>query len=145
MFNPSQHEVRQFFCETYRKSQEGLILTPIETIAARWIEQHPEYHDLLSQLDKALNADFSVEKGQTNPFLHLSMHLSITEQISINQPVGIRDAFMTLANRLGDEHMAQHEIMDSLGEMLWQSQRTGTPPDGEVYIQNIQRRIQQLA
>lgn len=144
MFNPSQHEVRQFFCETYRKSQEGLILTPIETIAAHWIEQHPEYHDILSDVDKALNADFSVEKGQTNPFLHLSMHLSITEQISINQPTGIREAFLALAQHRGDEHAAHHDIMECLGEMLWQSQRTGLPPDGEAYIQNIRRRLQQV-
>lgn len=143
MFNPSQHEVRQFFCETYRKSQQGLILTPIETIAAKWIEQHPEYHDLLSDMEKAFNADFSVEKGQTNPFLHLSMHLSITEQISINQPVGIRDAFLALAQRRGDEHAAHHDIMECLGEMLWQSQRTGLPPDGERYIEQIRHRLQQ--
>lgn len=143
MFNPSQHDVRRFFCETYRKSMSGEILTPMETIAAHWISLHPEYHDLLSHLDKALNADFSVEKGQTNPFLHLSMHLSISEQISINQPVGIRDAFIALAKLRGDEHAAHHEIMECLGEMLWQSQRTGLPPDGEAYINNIRRRLQQ--
>jgi hypothetical protein len=67
------------------------------------------------------------------------MHLSIAEQISINQPNGIRDAFQQLASRLG-EHEAHHQIMECLGEMLWISQRNGAPPDGESYVECIRRR-----
>lgn len=144
MFNPSQQDVRKFFCNTYQKQAKGDILTSLETIAADWIMQHPEYHDILSDTERALETDFSVENGQTNPFLHLSMHLSISEQISINQPTGIREAFLQLARQTGSEHEAHHEIMECLGEMLWQAQRTNTPPDGASYISNIQRRIQQF-
>lgn len=140
MFTPSQTEVRQFFCEAFRKRREGLPLTPLETAAADWADQHPEYHTELADTEAAQRAVFDVESGRTNPFLHLSMHLSISEQVSIDQPPGIRQAFELLAARLGSAHDAQHEIMECLGEMLWQSQRSGLPPDGERYIDCVRRR-----
>jgi hypothetical protein len=140
MFTPSQHDVRRFFCETYRKTQAGEILTPLEAIARDWIVQHQEYADALADAEHALAADYSVEGGQTNPFLHLSMHLSIAEQISIDQPRGIRDAFLKLAQRLGSEHDAHHAMMECLGEMIWNSQRSGLPPDGAAYIECVRRR-----
>ena len=92
MFQPSQHDVRSFFCETYRKRRDGLPLSPMEATAADWITQHPEYADDLADLPTALAAVYDVEAGRTNPFLHLSMHLSITEQLAIDQPSGIRQA-----------------------------------------------------
>ena len=140
MYQPSQHDVRRFFCETWRKQTAGLPLTPMECMAADWISQHPEYHADLSDLDAALAASFSVEDGKTNPFLHLSMHLSITEQCSIDQPTGIRQAVGLLASRRGSLHAAQHEVMESLGEMVWASQRSGLPPDGHAYIDAVRRR-----
>lgn len=140
MFTPSQHDVRRFFCLTYRKHLANEILTPLEAIARDWIIQHPEYADQLSDLDAAIAADYSIDGGKSNPFLHLSMHLSIVEQVSIDQPVGIRAAFTALAQRLGSEHEAHHRIMECLGEMIWTSQRNGTPPDGATYIECIKRR-----
>ncbi|RJG05432.1 DUF1841 family protein [Noviherbaspirillum cavernae] len=140
MFNPSQHDVRRFFCETFRKQRAGEILTPLEAIARDWIVQHPEYDDALKDVDAALAADYSVERGQSNPFLHLSMHLSIAEQISIDQPPGIRAAFTALAQRLGSGHEAHHQMMECLGEMVWASQRSGLPPDGAAYVDCIKRR-----
>jgi hypothetical protein len=140
MFTPSQDDVRRFFCETYRKHQVNEILTPLEAIARDWVIQHPEYANAFSDTEKALAADYSVERGDNNPFLHLSMHLSITEQISIDQPPGIRAAFIALAQRLGSEHDAHHEIMECLGQMIWTSQRNGLPPDGAAYIECIKRR-----
>jgi hypothetical protein len=140
MFNPSQHEVRQFFCEVQRKLQQHQILTPLEAIARDWIVQHPEYTAALSDLEQALAADYTVEHGQSNPFLHLAMHLSIAEQVSIDQPPGIRAAFLALAQRLGSEHDAHHQIMECLGEMIWTSQRSGLPPDGAAYIECVKRR-----
>lgn len=140
MFTPSQHEVRQFFCETYRKLHTNETLTPLEAIARDWLIQHPEYANTLANTEAALTADYSVENGQSNPFLHLSMHLSIAEQISIDQPTGIRQAFMLLVQRLGSEHDAHHQIMECLGEMVWTSQRSGLPPDGAVYIDCVKKR-----
>ncbi len=141
MFNPSKDEVRHFFCDTWRKTRANEVLTPLEAIARDWLLQHPEYHDALSDADAAQSADYDIAQGQSNPFLHLSMHLSITEQVSIDQPPGIRAAYALLAARLG-EHDAQHQVMECLGEMLWTSQRNGTPPDGVAYIECVNRRAQ---
>jgi hypothetical protein len=140
MFTPSQHDVRRFFCDAYRKHRNNEILTPLEAIARDWIMQHPEYAGDLEDVEAALAADYSVERGQANPFLHLSMHLSIAEQISIDQPQGIRAAFQMLAHKLQSEHEAHHQIMECLGEMIWNSQRNGMPPDGAAYIECVQRR-----
>lgn len=140
MFTPSQHDVRRFFCETFRKQQTNQILTPMEAIARDWIIQHPEYDAELKDVEAALAMDYSVESGQANPFLHLSMHLSIAEQISIDQPPGIRAAYTALAQRLGSEHDAHHQVMECLGEMIWASQRSGLPPDGAAYIECIRMR-----
>lgn len=140
MFAPSQNDVRRFFCETHRKAREGSPLTPMEVLAADWIAEHPEYHAELDDLDAALAAVYEVEGGRTNPFLHLSMHLTITEQVSIDQPSGIRQAFALLASRRGSAHEAQHEVMECLGEMIWASQRSGLPPDGEKYLECVRRR-----
>jgi hypothetical protein len=140
MFSPNQHDVRRFFCEARRKTRDGLPMTPIESLASQWIGQHPEYDAQLADVDAALAAVYDVESGRTNPFLHLSMHLSISEQVSIDQPRGIKQAFELLAARRGSAHEAQHEMMECLGEMLWTSQRSGLPPDGEAYIDCVRRR-----
>ncbi|WP_119291191.1 DUF1841 family protein [Azohydromonas sediminis] len=140
MFQPSQHDVRRFFCDVHRKQRAGEPLTPIEALAASWIAEHPEYDADLADVDAALAAVYSVEDGRTNPFLHLSMHLSISEQVSIDQPTGIRQAFGLLAARLGSAHEAHHQIMECLGEMIWASQRSGLPPDGHAYLDCVRRR-----
>src|SRR3569833_2525603 len=119
IFTPSQHDVGRFFSETFLKHRANEILTPIEAIARDWVIQHPEYDDALGDAEQALAADYSVERAQSNPFLHLALHLSIAEQISIDQPPGIRAAFLALAQRLGSEHEAHHRIMECLGEMIW--------------------------
>ena len=140
MFQSSQHDVRRFFCETWRKQRQGLPLTPMEAMAADWVTEHPEYHADLADVDVAVAASYSVEDGRTNPFLHLAMHLSIAEQCSIDQPTGIRQAVALLAARRSDLHAAHHEVMECLGEMIWASQRSGLPPDGQAYIDAVRRR-----
>ena len=140
MFQPSQHDVRRFFCDTWRKQQQGLPLTPMEAMAADWVTEHPEYHADLADVDAAVAASYSVEDGRTNPFLHLAMHLSIAEQCSIDQPTGVRQAVALLAARRSTLHQAHHEVMECLGEMIWASQRSGLPPDGQAYIDAVRRR-----
>jgi Domain of unknown function (DUF1841) len=140
MFQPSQADVRRFFCTAHAKQQRGLALDPMETIAGRWIAEHPEYHPDLDDEAAAQAAVYSVEGGRTNPFLHLSMHLSIHEQVAIDQPTGIRQAVDLLAARRGSLHEAHHEVMECLGEMIWASQRSGLPPDGLAYIDCVRRR-----
>jgi hypothetical protein len=139
MFTPSSDDVRRFFCEAYRKQRAGEILSPMDAIAADWITEHPEYAGVLSDVDAALARNYSVEGGEANPFLHLSMHLSIAEQVSVDQPRGIRDACNALTARLG-QHEAHHQIMECLGEMIWTSQRAGLPPDGEAYVECVRKR-----
>lgn len=140
MFNPSRDEARRFLFEAWRKYREQSILTELESLAVGHILQHPEYHALLADPDASLDRDWLPEQGETNPFLHLMMHLSISEQVSIDQPRGIRSLHAALAHRLADEHRAQHEIMDCLAEMIWLSQRNGTPPDGAAYIECVARK-----
>lgn len=138
MFNPSREQVRSFFIEAWQKRQKNTVLTPIETMAADLIEMHPEYiGDLKSP--EALIENYGVEQGRTNPFLHLSMHLAIAEQISIDHPPGIRTAFAKLAARHG-EHDAVHEIMECLGQIVWESQRLGTALDNDAYVELLERR-----
>ncbi|MEO8310795.1 MAG: DUF1841 family protein [Caldimonas sp.] len=140
MFAPTQDDVRGFFVEARRKRAERLPLTPLETIAADWIEAHPEYAADLADGEAARTAAYPAEAGRENPFLHLSMHLSISEQVAIDQPAGIRPAFDSLVARLGSAHAAQHEVMECLGTMLWEAQRGGRPPDGAAYVDCVRRR-----
>jgi hypothetical protein len=122
-----------------RKRAAGLPLTPLETIAADWIDAHPSTPTTWPTSNGARRHLFAGERPR-EPFLHLSMHLSISEQISIDQPRGIRQACELLARRLGSMHAAQHEAMECLGRMLWEAQRSGRPPDGESYIDCVRRR-----
>ena len=140
MFNPSQEDVRRFFCGVHEKGRSGAMLDALETLAHEWLKEHPEYDEHLGDADAAVARVYDGAHGASNPFLHLSMHLSITEQVSIDQPRGIRQAFDLLAARLGSRHEAQHEVMECLGEMMWASQRSGLPPDGEKYVECVRRR-----
>ena len=140
MFQPSQHDVRRFFCETFTRQRDGLPLDAMQGQAAPWVGEHPEYHAELADVDTAVAASYSVEEGRTNPFLHLSMHLSIAEQVSIDQPTGIRQAVQLLAAKRNSLHAAHHEVMECLGDMLWHSQRSRLPPDGQAYIDAVRVR-----
>ena len=138
MFNPSREQVRRFFCESWRKHRARLLLDGAEATAADLIEQHPEYHALLENPDAAVEQEFTPENGQMNPFLHLSLHLAIADQISIDQPAGIRAAYHSLRARL-DVHEAEHAILECLGETLWRAQREGGVMDGEKYMDCVRR------
>ena len=119
---------------------EGQALEALETLASEWIRLHPEYHAELSDVDAALASMLKVDPNKDNPFLHLSMHLSISEQCSIDQPRGIRQAIELLTARCDSLHEAHHQAMECMGQMLWESQRSGRPPDGQAYTDCVQRR-----
>ena len=140
MFTPSQADVRRFFCAVHAKSLQQQPMEAIEVLAAEWIQLHPEYQADLSDLDAALRRMQQPSEARENPFLHLSMHLSISEQCSIDQPPGIRQAVELLAARCDSLHEAHHEVMESLGRMIWESQRAGRPPDGQAYIDDVRRK-----
>lgn len=143
MFNPSQADVRRFFCSVHAKEAGGQPMDALETLAGQWLQQHPEYHPDVADGDAAVARVYQGDDGKTNPFLHLSMHLSISEQCSIDQPRGIRQAVELLAARRSSLHDAHHEAMECLGQMLWESQRAGRPPDSQAYVECVQRRATQ--
>ena len=140
MFNPSREVARQFLFNTWNKHKAGELLTPLESMALDAIFLHPEYHSVLDDEDRYIEQDYLPEFGDVNPFLHLSLHLAVAEQISIDQPPGIRAAFERLRTKTGNEHQALHTILDCLAETLWQAQRNGTAPDPAVYRDCLARR-----
>ena len=139
MFDPSRDQARQFFVESWRKHKNREVLTQLEIIAADLIAHHPEYQALLDNPD-GIQKDFSVDDGQINPFLHLSLHLAIEEQLSINQPPGIREAFEQCQARHGDRHAALHDVLEALGETIWRAQRDKAPLDGLAYVEAVRRK-----
>ena len=141
MFNPSRNESRDFFFDLWAKARADEALTPLETAALAIVLEHPEYHEVIGNPDKYRDRTWTPEGGETNPFLHLALHLAIDEQVSIDQPPGIRDAVRTLASRLDSEHDARHVVMECLAEVIWQAQRNGTGFDNARYLECISRHV----
>jgi hypothetical protein len=138
MFSPRREEVRRFFFEAWRKYRNHLPIEGLEQTAIEIILLHPEYHPLLDRPETHADRDFAPESGQLNPFLHLSLHLAIAEQVSIDQPRGIRALHRQLQSLQG-AHDALHVLLECLGEAVWQAQRTGAPPDEAAYLECIRR------
>jgi len=145
MFAPSREEVRRFFCTAWQRQASGTPASPLERMAIACMLEHPEYHPLLADLERALGEDFPVEAGRQNPFLHLSMHLSLEEQRSIDQPPGVRALLEALEARHGDRHAAAHEAMECLGEIVWRAQRGSLPADmasiNHSYLECLRQRL----
>ena len=140
MFNPSRDQARDFFFETWRKYRAQQALAGLETVALQVILAHPEYQAALDDPERHRERNYSPELGEPNPFLHMSMHLAIEEQLSIDQPPGIASAFAALAVKRGERHAAIHDAMECLGEMVWRSQRDRAPPDGAEYLECLKKR-----
>lgn len=140
MFNPTRDQARLFLFEVWAKYRAAQPLTALETMALDVLMLHPEYHAVLEDRERTLDRDWTPEGGETNPFLHLSMHLAIGEQLSIDQPPGIRDAVQRLAQRLDSEHEARHAVMDCLAEVIWQVQRNGVTFDNAAYLDCLARK-----
>jgi hypothetical protein len=134
MFNPSRDQVRQFFFAVWAKYRAGHPLAGAEQTALDAILSHPEYHALLDQPERYQERDYPPESGETNPFLHLSMHLAISEQLSVDQPPGIRARYQSLLTLHGDAMPAQHAVMECLAEMIWQVQRYQSAFDSAAYL-----------
>ncbi len=139
MFNPTRDQARDFLFESWRKRRAGELLTPLEDLTAQLIDKHPEYHALFDAPENNRDRDYAPDGNVVNPFLHLMMHLTIEEQISIGQPHGIREQFARLTGKYQSEHEAQHAMMDCLGEMIWQAQRNKTAPDAAVYLACLEK------
>lgn len=137
MFDPSRDQVRETFFGAWRKYRAGEPLVGIETVALDVILAHPEYHEVLDQPDTHRDRDYV---DQPNPFLHMSLHMALEEQLSIDQPPGIAARFRALAQRHGDRHEALHDALECLAETVWRAQRDNAPPDGAAYLECLERR-----
>jgi hypothetical protein len=137
MFNPSRDEVRELFFRAWRAYRQGLPLAGIEALALDVILQHPEYHGVLESPERFRDKDYVDE---SNPFLHMSLHMALEEQLSIDQPPGIRAAWEALLKRAGDRHAALHAALECLAETIWHAQRDGAPPDAAAYLSCLERR-----
>lgn len=140
MFNPTRDQVRQFFFEAWRKYRNHEALAGLDNVALAVILLHPEYHPVLDAPERYLDQNYLPEAGAVNPFLHMSMHLAIEEQLSVDQPPGIKAEFARLAAKLGDRHAACHEVLECLGETVWRAQRDGAAPDSLAYLECVKRR-----
>lgn len=140
MFNPSREDARRFFVESWRKFRASEPLSSLETQVTAIIGAHPEYHDCLLRPETFVPRDFGPEGGEVNPFLHLALHLAISEQLSIDQPKGVCAEYARLCTALGDEHAAQHAILECLAETVWQAQRLRGSPDAKLYLDCVARK-----
>ena len=133
--------MRQVFIDAWQKQQDKRPLEPLEEVIVNIAGQHPEYHSLLEDSETAKGKEFLPENGETNPFLHMGMHIAIHEQLTTNRPVGIASLFQQLVMQGGDAHHAEHQVMDCLGEMLWQAQRDQRMPDESAYLDCLRKLV----
>ncbi len=141
LYNPTRDQARQFLFDAWAKFKQQSPLTDLEKIAVEVIQMHPEYHAIFDAPERYMQQQYFPEMGETNPFLHISLHLSVIEQISINQPIGISGIYATLAAKYGDKHQAQHELLECLAETIWHSQRNNVPLDSAHYLALLNQKL----
>ncbi len=134
MFSQNRDQLRQMFQASWDKYQQQQPLQGVESLIIAVIQQHPEYQPLLTNPD-ALHQDY---KQQTNPFLHMGLHITLAEQLQMDRPVGIRQIYQCLLHRMPDRHQAEHRILDCLRKILWEAHSTGRPPDEAAYLAQLQ-------
>jgi len=133
-----REQLRRFYQTVWHKRQQGQALQGVELIVAQVLAQHPEYHPLVLA-PEAIDQDFSIETGQTNPFLHMGMHIALAEQLQADRPSGIRALHQRLSAQHGEPHQAEHHMMECLGQALWEAQRNNSAPDEQAYLECIEK------
>ena len=136
MFGQNREQLRRFFQTSWEKRLQGQTLQPLEQLVVQVIAQHPEYQRHLGDAAQ-LDRDFTPEHGETNPWLHMGMHITLAEQIGADRPKGIRSSYQRVLARFGDSHAAEHAMMDCLGVALWEAQRSGAAPDEQRYLECV--------
>lgn len=142
MFSDDRQQTRAVFFRAWQRHRQQLPLEGIENIIVAVVLRHPEYHALLENPDRHAHQDYLPETGQANPFLHLGLHVAIEEQLSVDRPPGVRDCYQSLVKHSGDEHAAQHRMLDCLGEMLWRAERERTAPSEAAYLDCLRRQAE---
>ncbi|HIF50226.1 MAG TPA: DUF1841 family protein [Thiotrichaceae bacterium] len=139
MFVQDRNEARNYFFQVWAKYKDKLPLEPIEAIISDVILEHPEYHHYLDDKETSFNSDFKPEQNQTNPFLHMGMHIALKEQVSSDRPSGIGQIFNQLMTKSISIHDAEHKMMECLGQSLWEAQRNNVEPDESSYLESLKR------
>ena len=139
MFVQDRNEARNYFFQVWAKYKDKLPLEPIEAIISDVILEHPEYHHYLDDKETSFNSDFKPEQNQTNPFLHMGMHIALKEQVSSDRPSGIGQIFNQLMTKSISIHDAEHKMMECLGQSLWEAQRNNVAPDENSYLESLKR------
>jgi len=137
IFGQDRNQLRTMYAEAWRKQCERLPMSPLEAQIAAIVELHPEYHADVTSDD--LDLDYTPDGGQTNPFLHMGLHLGIREQVSTNRPPGIANIHEELRVKFGDAHAAEHQMIDCLAETLWDAQNQNRAPDEKKYLERLRR------
>lgn len=139
LFGQNRDELRRFYLEAWRKYRQGEPLQPLEAMIAEVVALHPEYHPLLENEENAIGQEFSAESGQSNPFMHMGMHIGLREQITTDRPAGIKTVHAALVKKIGDLHETEHLMMECLGQAMWEAQRSGMPPNEDNYLECLRK------
>lgn len=139
IFGQDRDQLRQIWFDAWNNHQSGKLLIPLHQELIKIIQLHPEYQVIFKQQEQYLGKEYLPEFGETNPFLHMSMHQGIHEQLSSGRPKGIRKVYEKLCQQTGDPHEAEHAMMESFAETLWQAQKTATMPDENAYLKRIKK------
>jgi hypothetical protein len=139
MFVQDRDEARSYFYQVWSKQKNKLPLEPIEAIISDVIMEHPEYHHYLEVEESSKENDFSPEQNETNPFLHMGMHIALKEQVSSNRPTGINDAYKKIMTKSSSTHDAEHKMMECLGRILWEAHRNNALPNDDDYLECLNK------
>jgi len=139
IYSQNRQQTRQVFFDAWQKHLNKQVVEPLESLIIQIIQQHPEYHAMLSKPDTYADKDYSSEMGESNPFLHLGMHIAIQEQVQTDQPAGILALYQSLQAKCNDPHKLEHQIMECLSNTLWEAQQNNTLPDNNKYLACIRK------
>ena len=134
----SRDQLRELYRDAWRKFRAQQPISPLEKQIVAVISEHPEYRVIVESAAADL-ANYSPRSGQLNPWLHMGLHLAIREQVATNRPAGIAEVHARLAKSSGDAHEAEHRMLETLAETLWDAQRSGKPPDENVYLERLRQ------
>ena len=134
LFGQDRDRLRKLYCQAWESRRQGKPLQPLQAQIVAVIEKHPEYQAVMEKPEQALGREYLPELGETNPFLHMAIHLTIQEQIDTNRPAGIRELYKRLLMKTGDRHALEHKLMECLAEMIWRAQKDGKAPDEDQYL-----------
>ncbi len=137
MFSSERSAQRKFLAKSWEKYKANQLLEPLELQLAKIIEKHPEYQEIINNLD----TEYFPEQGKINPFLHINLHLSLQDQISLDQPKGIKEIYTSLVKKIKDTHRVEHIMMEQIAEMIFNSQKNNKPMDQEQYLRSLKELI----